>query len=114
MDRVVNTNCICNNKLVTASAVDQRAVNDKSRYYYLEWQGPNGRDYIGSHLALACNLVYDPSGTEERQQVGNGFALANLLFDQRSDCIEIAFGDKTRARINLQTREMIYLAQAKL
>ena len=80
----------------------------------VEWQGLNGRDYTWSHLALACNLVNDPSGIEKRQQVGDGSALANLLFDQRSDCIKIALGDKARARVNLQTREMIFMAQAKL
>ena len=69
---------------------------------------------IGRHLALAWFPIADLD-KEKHQQIGlSGYALAFLCLDQRSECIEIAFGYKTRARIDLQTREMIYLAEAEL
>ena len=69
---------------------------------------------VGRHLALACFSIAD-SDKEKPQQIGlSGSVLANLRLDQRSECSEIAFGDKTRARIDLQTGEMIYLGQAEL
>ena len=67
-----------------------------------------------SHLALACFPIADLSETQKHQQGETGSALADSRLDQRSECIDIALVDKTCGRIDIQTTEMIYLAQADL
>jgi hypothetical protein len=97
-----------------ASVIDQRTVYDQSRYYYLEQQGLNGRDYIGSHLALGCNPVDDLLETLERQRVWDGSALANLLLDQWGNYIDVVFIEETTSGVDHQTGKSIILGEANL
>ena len=69
---------------------------------------------IGRHLALAWFPIADLDKEKPQQLWLSGCALAFLCLDQRNECIEIALVDKTRARIDLQATEMIYLGQADL
>ena len=58
-------------------------------------------ELIWSYLALACFPIADPSKTDKRQQIEVGFALANLLFYQCSQLLDIVFISKASASIDL-------------
>ncbi len=97
-----------NSIFVTASAVDLRTTHNytvcglrREVFLYLEWQGLNGKEFITSHLTLACFLIADLSKNHKRQQVKTGTGLANLLRHQRGQLVNIVLISKACTRIDL-------------